>query len=212
MTNASGQCTIIITSSAAGQSSVSAVAPSVSYAGQTFTNVSTDGTLPNSGPGVKTWKDLRISITPQDDTNRVNDSHTFTVTVEQSSGNNVWTGVSGVNPSLSVSPTPSTPPPATCGPTTAAGVCTFTINSNAPGTFTANASVTYAVAPGQTLTRDTAANSGPGGTDSALKKYANVRIQITPGRRQCGRQLSHTFTVTLQGTVDGTTGLRSRTR
>ena len=36
--------------------------------GQTFTNVTTDGTLPNSGPGVKTWKDLRISITPQDDT------------------------------------------------------------------------------------------------------------------------------------------------
>ena len=83
-TNASGQCTIIITSSSAGQSSVSAVAPSVSYAGQTFTNVTTDGTLPNSGPGVKTWKDLRISITPQDDTNRGNDSHTFTVTVEQS--------------------------------------------------------------------------------------------------------------------------------
>ena len=46
----------------------------------------TDGVAPNSGDAVKFFVDAKITITPDEDTNEVNDEHTFTVTVNQDDG------------------------------------------------------------------------------------------------------------------------------
>ncbi|SHJ55082.1 hypothetical protein SAMN02745751_02816, partial [Dethiosulfatibacter aminovorans DSM 17477] len=51
---------------------------------------STNGVAPNSGPATKTWVDAYIYITPLEDTNMINDTHTFTATVMVNDGSG-WT-------------------------------------------------------------------------------------------------------------------------
>ncbi len=78
-----GSCSVVLNSGAAGVTTVNATAPSVTYRTFTFTNVTTVGGTGQSGPATKTWTDLRISISPLTDDNKVGDAHEFTVLVEK---------------------------------------------------------------------------------------------------------------------------------
>ena len=206
-TNASGQCTFSINSNVAGVFKAKATLTNFSVNGQPLTR-STNSDAVNTAAGgtgnaTKTYVNLRISIDPQTDTNAVNQSHTFTVTVEQQVGNGAWTPVTGASPTVSVSPTPSTAP-GSCGATNASGQCTFSINSNAAGVFTATATLTNFSVNGQPMTRSTnsdAVNTAAGGTESAAKTYVNLRISINPQVDTNAVNQSHTFTVTVEQQV-----------
>ena len=131
--------------------------------------------------------DLRISITPQTDTNPVNQAHTFTVTVEQKIGSGVWMPVVGVSPAVTISPAPSSKTDNCVAPgvTDGSGECTVVINSTSATVYTANASVTASInvdipnGIGGTIptpvvrTRATgdAKNTAAGGTGAATKIY-----------------------------------------
>jgi chemotaxis protein CheY-P-specific phosphatase CheC len=205
VTNASGECTVVINSNVAQVYTANA-SVTVSVSGQSITrstlndaaNIAAGGT----DDAVKTYVDLRISITPQTDTNKVGDSHTFTVKVEQKIGTGNWTPVAGVSPAVTVSPAPTSTTNNCVAPgvTNASGECTVVINSTVAQVYTANASVTVSVS-GQSITRSTlndAANIAAGGTDDAVKTYVNLRISITPQTDTNKVGDSHTFTVKVE--------------
>ena len=83
VTDASGQCTIIVNSAVPGSSTVNASA-TVSVGGVDIA-VATNGYGAFTVSNTKTWVDARISIA-QSGTNKVGDPHTFTVTVERTTG------------------------------------------------------------------------------------------------------------------------------
>ena len=80
-------CDITVNSTATGSASIGADVTVVfdddSSTNTATVNVSTDGITPNSGPAVKHWVDASVTI-GVDDTNNLNESHTFTATVTPS--------------------------------------------------------------------------------------------------------------------------------
>jgi hypothetical protein len=137
-TNASGQCTITFTSNSTGK--VTAHASSTLSLGSpaTSVHVETDGVAPNSGNGVKTFVNAKISIAPTPATNRVGDPHTFTVTLMKDLGDGggfVAAGGEHVDVTLTDSngATHSAPTGSctTAGPNTnGSGQCSITFTSN----------------------------------------------------------------------------------
>jgi uncharacterized protein (DUF736 family) len=206
VTNANGECTVVINSTSATVYTASA-SVTVSVSSQSITR--TTGTAANtaaggSGNATKTYVDLRISVTPNTDTNAVNDPHTFTVKVEQKIGNGAWTPVAGVSPAVTVSPTPSSITNNCDGTpvgdvTNANGECTVVINSTSATVYTASASVTVSVSS-QSITRTTgtAANTAAGGSGNATKTYVDLRISITPNTDTNAVNDPHTFTVKVE--------------
>ena len=79
----SGSCTVDLTSSVTGVTTVSAHT-TVSVGGVVLTR-NTDGTGSNSGPVTKRWVDAKIAIAPSA-TNRIGQPHTFTVTLMRDAG------------------------------------------------------------------------------------------------------------------------------
>jgi hypothetical protein len=125
----------------------------------------------NSSHQILSFVDADIAIAPSS-TDEVGAAHIFTVTVKADRGAGAGLQpVAGLFPTVTISPTPPTVTNdcATSG-TDAAGGCTVIINSPTAGTFTANAKATLTV-DGVTLTRDTAAYPGPGGTGPARQTY-----------------------------------------
>jgi uncharacterized repeat protein (TIGR01451 family) len=171
-------CTVTITSSTPGTFTANATA-AVSFAdafGDTLTV--TRSTSGNSGPGgsgpaTKVFVDAAVSIAPSA-TNGITEAHTFTITATALPDGGSVTGFA-ITPSVSPAPTSESD---TCANPLVSGntaTCTMTINSNSPGTFTANATaaVSFADAFGDTLTvtRSTSGNSGPGGSGPATKTF-----------------------------------------
>ena len=219
-TNASGTCTVTITSPTAGQTTVNASA-SIPLQGGTNVSVSTNGTGGNSGPAVKTWVDANITITPND-TNEVGAPHTFTVTVQperrrrcglrcRNGGQRgrvvdqqqrVSGGIDGAN--------------STCDDNqpsgdnlNASGQCTLTFTSPSAGTVTGNASVALTVG-GVNLTRSTSGNAGPGGSGAATKVFVDANITIGANdTNEVGAP--HTFTVTVNQNAGGGAGFVAAT-
>ncbi|MGH6693454.1 MAG: prealbumin-like fold domain-containing protein, partial [Gammaproteobacteria bacterium] len=111
-----------------------------------------------------------------DDTNEVNDDHTFTIFVGQDGGGGPE-GIAGVEVTVTFSP--SDPGTITGNPCTTDvnGECEVTINSSVAGVFTATASATVDIMGVQfpISTDDTGENSGP-----ATKTYVDAKINITP--------------------------------
>ncbi|NOZ71055.1 MAG: hypothetical protein GXP38_03950 [Chloroflexi bacterium] len=168
-TETDGECTVILESSTTGTTHVSA-----SWSG----NISTShgsASASASDTAEKQWVDASISITPQQATNAVGDPHTFTITVMADDGSGP-SPVAGVKPSVDISPTPDnkTDNCATIG-TDSNGQCTVIINNTTAASFTANASVTVTVG-GISVTRNTAGNSGIGGTGPASKYYVSTSV------------------------------------
>src|SRR5205823_6627801 len=127
-------------------------------------------------------------ISPSTDTNGVGEVHTFTITVT------ALPGTTGLAPTLvsitpSVSPAPTTQSN-TCSPVPVfasnVATCTLTINSNAPGTFTANATavVSYpGLSPNISRTTDSSqtttccGGSGQFNSGSAVKIYVDGTLK-----------------------------------
>jgi hypothetical protein len=127
----------------------------------------------NSSHQIFSYVDATITIGPSG-TNVVGDAHTFVVTVKANNGGEAgWQPVTGVFPTVTLSPVPGTVTDncAVVG-TDANGQCTVVIDSSVVGTVTANARATLTVG-GVTLIRDTAANAGPSGSGPATETFAS---------------------------------------
>jgi len=196
-----GQCSITISSDEAKTFTASAKVTHAHVSGQPLTRetgVQPNMTLGGSNVAIKNYVDLRIKVSPLTDNNALNDQHIFTALVEEKIGDGNWVPVeNGVTVEWTKTPPPSTPGAATCATAGGTGQCSITINSNAPGTFVVNAKVTHAHVAGQPLTRDTAADSGPGGSGPATKKYVAALISITESATNAVGQ-PHTFTVKVE--------------
>jgi len=198
-TNASGQCAITFTSNDTGK--VTAHASSTLTLAALPVTVQTDGVGLNSGNGVKTFVDAKISITPSTATNRVRDPHTFTVTLLKDVGDGAGF-VAAAGEHVSVTLTDSlgathSVPAGSCtnagANTSAIGQCTITFTSNDTGKVTAHAASTLTLAglPVTVETDGIGLNSGNG-----VKTFVDAKITIAPdGTHEIGQ--SHTFTVTL---------------
>ena len=200
-TNASGNCTIDLTSAVTGVTTVSAHT-TLSVGGVSLTR-NTDGTDSNSAPATKRWVNAKIAITPTTATNRVGAPHTFTVTLMKDLGDGAgFVAAPGEHVDVTLTDgngATHTAPTGTCtnaGPNTdAAGQCTITFTSNSTGTVTGHASSLLSVAGSAPFTVETdgvAPNSG-----NAVKTFVNARISIAPNAtNEVGQP--HTFTVTLE--------------
>src|SRR5438876_1152711 len=76
-----GQRTIIYTSNSTGEVTAHASSTRTLGTPPPSVHVETDGTGLNSGDGVKTFVNAKISINPPTATNEIGDAHMFTVTV-----------------------------------------------------------------------------------------------------------------------------------
>src|SRR6266498_4251782 len=188
-TNASGNCTIDLTSAVTGVTTVSAHT-TVSVAGVSLTR-NTDATGANSAPATKTWVNARIHITPSA-TNRVGEPHTFTAFVEKDLGLGAgWEPAGSESVSITLAGAASPPGPFN-GTTDAGGHFSATFTSSAPGQVTGHASSTLdlgAVSGPITVQTDGQGENG----SNAVKTFVDARIHITPSAtNRVGEP--HTFT------------------
>ncbi len=190
-----GSCTINLSSSTTGVTTVSAHT-TLSVGGIVVTR-NTDGTGTNSGPAVKRWVNAAIAIAANA-TNEVGNSHTFTVTVANDVGDgNGQVAASGATVAVTLTDTNGanhTTPTGTCltSTTDANGHCTITFLSNSAGTVTAHATTTLSVAgsaPFTISTDGTSPNSG-----DAVKLFVDANIQITPASANNAVGTNHTLT------------------
>jgi len=157
-TDGSGQCTIVFTSNSAGL--VDGHASANVHVGGLTISVATDGAGENSGDATKRFVDASIQINPPLDTNSIEESHTFTVTVKQNSGDGNGFVDAPDGTLVTVTLTPSDGATIVdlvdaCGSSgLASGACTLTFTSSTPGTVTGHASVSLTVF-GVSLTRET---------------------------------------------------------
>ncbi len=146
--------------------------------------------------------DARILLTPASAINSVGNSHTLTATVQTTEDNSTFTAVNGAAVSFAVTGS-ATPATGNCN-TTAAGTCTFVINSTVAGSNTINATATNFTQTGVsgTFTRTTDTTHGSSG--AASKTYVDASIVITPATATNAVGTPHTITATVTST-DGTT-------
>ncbi len=203
---ATASCTVTITSAATGTTVVQATS-GIPVNGAAITRT----TAVNAGPGgsgnaSKTWADANIQITPATATNATGTNHVLTITV-----NAVGVGaIIDAGPHTATASIVSGPGsfvgPNTCTYTggAATATCTVTITSATTGTTVVQATSDIPVS-GQTITRTTAVNPGPGGSGNASKTWVNANIQITPATATNPTGTNHVLTITinaLNGTVD----------
>ncbi|SHJ43564.1 hypothetical protein SAMN02745751_02568, partial [Dethiosulfatibacter aminovorans DSM 17477] len=148
ITNSAGEAQFTISSSSAGVSTVTAHA-AFSIGSLDF-DVSTNGTGNNSGPATKTWVDAKISIAA-DDTNEINDTHTFTATVMIDEGNGWINAPNGTTVNFYIDSGPGALSNVT---TTSGGQATVDLTSSSAGITVVSASVNINVG-GVPLSRST---------------------------------------------------------
>jgi uncharacterized repeat protein (TIGR01451 family) len=191
VTNSSGQATTTLTSTEAGNSTVTASTTVYDH------DLSTDGEAYNSDPAEKEWVYARIRITPPDDTNLVGDPHGFTATVETSTDGTNWDPYAGASVAFEVTDGPGDLDPE-IAVTNSSGQATTTLISTETGTTTAKASTT--VYDHDLSTDGEAYNSGP-----AEKDWVDARISIfESGVNRVGQ--AHDFTVTVESCPGDGTG------
>lgn len=124
------------------------------------------------------WKpDISLSITPGTATNKVNDAHTFIVKVMENV-NGTMVPLSGVKPTVTISPAPTTKTDNCLATgTNASGECTVIINSTTATVYTASVNFSKTYGTGGVngtvtvnRTTGTAANTTAGGTGAADRK------------------------------------------
>ena len=185
-TDASGECSVTIVSSTTGTTTIHAEV-SLIVDGEALSRQ----TDPDA---VKTWVSAGISIDPDSATNAVGDAHTFTVTVsaDPSGGLPNFGAITAA-----VNPVPNSQYDSTCGSPepvdTYTRSCTITINSSAPGVFTASASAEVEI--GGVIF--VLATGGQSGFPNATKTYVDARISVAPdGVNPVGAE--HTFTILVE--------------
>ena len=198
-----GTCSVTFTSNTPGTVTGHAAAD-VDIAGEAR-HVETDGTGDNSDDAVKRFVEAKISIGP-DDTNSVQESHTFTVSVQQNDGLAAGQGGDGVD-GFGPAPDGTTPTVTltdsggainsissnTCSsPGTVNGSCSVTFTSNTAGTVTGHATVTFTVG-GLSLTRAT--DGTHGSTGDATKVFVAGSLAWFKNDNAGARQGGATFEV-----------------
>ena len=189
----------IVTVNASTTLAVAGVSPAITR--------STGDSDPNDGPNAtKTWVDLEIVLTPPTSTNAVNNSHTFTATVEEDLGNGAGfvpvPAGTPVNFSLVGSNTAgatitSTNPTVTGGITGDTATVTVLDASNKTGSVSVNASTTLAVGGvSPAITRSTG-DSDPNDSANATKTWVDLEIKLDANSVNPVNQ-SHTFTATVE--------------
>jgi hypothetical protein len=210
-----GTCTVTFTSQTPGTITGHAAAD-VSLDGETR-HVETDGEGDNSDDAVKRFVEAKIAITP-DDTNSIEESHTFEVEVQQDDGLTAAQGGDGVS---GFGPAPNGTQPTvtltdaggainqisdnTCaGVGTVAGICSVTFTSNTAGTVTGHATVTFSVG-GVSLTRAT--DETHGSTGDATKDFVDGSVAWFKDDNAGTRQGGATFQVCRTHNLNTETGL-----
>jgi uncharacterized repeat protein (TIGR01451 family) len=166
VTGASGEATTTLTSTEAGNSTVTASASICGY------NISTDGEAYNSDPAEKEWIYARIKIEPPEDTNVVGDSHNLTATVETSTNGTDWDPYPGATVTFEVTDGPGTLDPVT-DVTDADGEAKTTLTSTETGTSIVKASTTV-------YDHDLSTDGEAYNSDPAEKDWVYARIKIDP--------------------------------
>ena len=212
-TDANGQCTIVVNSTAPGQVGVH-VGTTITVNGQSITRATADGLSGDSADDTKTFVDSFITITPATATNPLNATHVFTATVFVNDG-------SGAGYVLAPNGTPVTfsfvgghvgsfTSSANC--TTTGGSCTTTDVSSTAGDDTVRATTTLSVG-GVSMTRATG-TTAPGHANSAdaAKHWQAAAVRTNPAisitKSPKGQTISSGatagFTITVTNTGDVT--------
>ena len=189
----------IVTVNASTTLAVAGVSPAITR--------STGDSDPNDGPNAtKTWVDLEIVLTPPTSTNAVNNSHTFTATVEEDLGNGSW-----------VRPVPAGTPVnfSLVGSNTAGATITSTnpnetglINghtatenvkdaSNNTSSVSIKATTTHAVGGFTPAIKLSTGDSDPNDSANANKTWVDLEIKLDANSVNPVNQ-SHTFTATVE--------------
>ncbi len=185
--DSNGQCTIVFTSATTGTVTGNATATLMkSFAeGNITVTRSTDGTGLNSDPSVKRFVNATISIAP-DDVNSIEETHTFTVTVLQDTGDGsglVVATVGHVNFTLAPSGGASAnlnAAASTCDDAgdnlDSSGQCTIVFTSPTAGTVTGSATVTldFTFPEGNIILTRTTGTAGNGA--NAVKIFVDGSI------------------------------------
>ncbi|NJN81907.1 MAG: hypothetical protein HC802_06225 [Caldilineaceae bacterium] len=202
VTNGSGQCSVVLNSTTTGLSSVSAAwngsistpQGSASASAQGDTDTSTPNT---ADPSVKRWVDVRLNLTPDLDSNAINDPHTFTATLEIDDGDGTgFQPASGQSILFTKSGAGSAPSPNPCV-TNGSGQCTTVVNSASPGTTNLTATWNGSISPSEGVVTITNL------TDGATKVWVNPNYIIvkqlnTPNSVVINQPIS--FTIFIQNT------------
>jgi len=189
MTDVNGEATTTLTTTEAGNSTVTA---SASICGYDFF---TDGEAPNSDPAEKEWVYARIRIDPPEDTNVVGDSHDFTATVETSTDGIDWDPYEGATIAFDVTSGPGDLDPVT-DVTDTNGEARTTLTSAETGTSTVKASTSIY---GYYLSTDGTGES----SEPAEKDWVYARIRITPQDDTNVVGDPHELTATVETSTDG---------
>jgi hypothetical protein len=191
-TTTGGTCSVQINSSTPGGVDIHATT-TFSVGNVSMTRATGTGGV-NGTDAHKNYVTGTISITPTG-TNPVGQPHVFTITAAQTPG--AAAPATTANITYSILPAGFTLVGSTCGAAVPFSgntvTCTVTINSAAPGVFTANATAVFTVG-GATLTRTTNAlggNSGP-----AVKTYVAAVLRIKKVTAPGGDSTLFTFTPT----------------
>ena len=175
---------------------------SVTVDGAVLTPATGDGLNGDGSNATKTWVDLEIKL-DANSVNPVNQSHTFTATVEEDLGNGagfvpVPTGtpvtfsLSGNTAGATIT---STNPTTTTGDTATVTVLDASYKT---GIVTVNASTTLAVAGvSPAITRSTG-DSDPNDGANATKTWVDLDIVLSPLTSTNPVNVSHTFTATVE--------------
>jgi len=190
-TDASGEAKTTLTSTEAGNSTVTASTSICGY------DLSTNGTANNSKPAEKEWVYARIKIDPPEDINVVDDSHNFTATVETSTNNITWDPYEGATVTFNVTSGPGTLNPINAT-TNIDGEAKTTLTSTEAGNSTVTASTT--VYDFDLSTDGEAYNSKP-----AEKDWVYARIKIDPPEDTNIVGDSHNFTATVETSTNNIT-------
>jgi len=191
----SGSCTVVFNSDFGGTITGHA-SITLTLANLQVTRA-TDGTHGSSDDAVKTYVDANIKITPAA-TNEVGQTHTFTVTIKQDSGNGSGlVGVpNGTKPTVTLTASNGAVVKSTvdnCATTgTVSGACTVSFTSAIAGKVTGHASITLTLA-GKSVSRST---DGTGqNSNDVVKTFVNAYITIGPAEATNTVGDPHTFTV-----------------
>ena len=179
---------------------------SVTVDGAVLTPATGDGLNGDGSNATKTWVDLEIKL-DANSVNPVNQSHTFTATVEEDLGNGAGfvpvPAGTPVNFSLVGSNTAgatitSTNPTVTGGINGDTATVTVLDASYKTGSVTVNASTTLAVAGvSPAITRSTG-DADPSDGPNATKTWVDLEIVLTPPTSTNAVNNSHTFTATVE--------------
>ena len=188
-TEADGTCDVVIVSSQTGLTTVSASATVL--ADDLEVPVTTDGTSGSSDPAVKRWVDARLSLTPSEDANQVGDTHTFTAHLEFDTGSGFANAPAGETISFSKLSGVGALAGDSCI-TVGDGTCTVDLSSGTTGLTTVEASWSGGVATAQGTA---SASADP---DTAVKRWVDVRLSLTPPEAVNQIGDTHTFTASLE--------------